>query len=224
MNIVENVILGAIGSIVATITLFLLSKLYNVGYKKDFKFLLEKSYNAIYQIENLCTYPDDYNLVIEQIDVLHQCAYDMYKCLSILALWGKCKSKKLIITLLNDIISVCELSKFTTVGFSGDDEREARLDRIKKYFYRYKYLEDSNCSTIRAELSIIKNLISKMTIEESIKDAFGNKAKSIPYEDLIVDGFICRNSLKQNKNDIGLRQYCFTEKQLDKILREKVTL
>ncbi len=221
MATVENIVFGAIGSIVATITLFLLSKLYNIGYKKDFRFLLEKSYNAIYQIENLCTYPDDYNLVIAQIDVLHQSAYDMFKSLSLLALWRKRESKKLIITLLNDIISVCELSKFTTLGFSGDDEREARLDRIKKYFYRYKYLENSNCSTVRTELSIIKNLIDKKTIVESIKDAFGNKTEGIPYEDLIVDGFIYRNSLKQSNDDIGLRRYCFKEKELEKILQKQ---
>lgn len=221
MTVIENIILGAIGSIVATIMLFLLSKLYNVGYKKDFNFFLERANNAIYQIENLCTYPDDYNLVIGQIDVLHQCAYGMYKCLSPLALWRKSDSKKLIITLLNDIISICELSKLTTVGFSGDEEREARLDRINRYFYRYKYLENSKCSTIRVELSIIRNLIDKKSIEESIKEAFGNKEKSIPYEDLIVDGFICKNSLKQNNNDIGLRQYCFTEGELEKIFRKR---
>ena len=220
MNIIENIIIGAVGSIVATIMLLLLSKLYNVGYKKDFRFLLDKSYNAIYQIENLHTYPDDYNLVIEQIDVLHQCAYDMYKSISPLALWAQPNSKKMIITLLNDIISVCEVAKFTTVGFSGDDEREARLDRIKQYIYRYKYLDDSNCSTIRVELSIIGNLLDRKNIEESIKDAFGNNAHSIPYEDIVVDGFICRNSLKQNNDDRGLRRYCFTERELEKILRK----
>lgn len=65
---------------------------------------------------------------------------------------------------------------------------------------------DSGCSTIRVELSVIRNLIHKNSIEKSIKNALGNKAENIPYEELIVDGFICQNSLKQSNDDIGLRR------------------
>lgn len=221
MGIIENIILGAIGSLVATIILFLLSQLYKIGYKKDFEFSLEMAYTAIYQIENLHKYPNDYTLVISQIDCLYENAFKMYRYLSPLSLWAKPKSKKLIITLLNDIISACEVSKFTTVGFTGEDEWEARLKRIERIFYKYKYLDDYNCSTVRVQLDIIGNLIKKKSISDSIKDAFGRIANNIPLEDLVIDGFINVNSLKQEKHNIGLRNYCFVKKDLEKLFREE---
>ena len=219
----KNILLGAVGSLVATLVLFLLSKLYKSGYKKDFEFSLEMAYTAVYQIENLHEYSEDYSLVISQIDCLYQNAFRMYRSLTPLSLWGKTYSKKLIITLLNDIIRVCEISKFTTVGFSGDDEWEARLGKIEKYFYKYKYLEDTNCSTVRVQLDIISNLIKKKSIDESIKEAFGIKHDDIPYEDLAIDGFINVNTFKCEENNIGLRKYCFTQAELKKLLRKKMS-
>ena len=52
-NILLNIALGAVGSIVATVVLYLCSYLYRIGYKEDFEFDLENAYIAVYQIENL---------------------------------------------------------------------------------------------------------------------------------------------------------------------------
>ena len=100
-DIAVNIIPGVVGSIVATFILYLLSNLYTCGYKKDFRFALNNAYTAVYQIENLHSFPNDYILVITQIDYLNQCAFLMYRSLSPLSLWAKPKSKKIIITLLN---------------------------------------------------------------------------------------------------------------------------
>ena len=49
-NILLNIGLGAVGSIVATVALYLCSHLYRIGYKEDFEFHLENAYIAVYQI------------------------------------------------------------------------------------------------------------------------------------------------------------------------------
>ncbi len=210
MNIdLKNILLGAVGSLVATLVLFLLSKLYKSGYKKDFEFSLDMAYTSIYQVENLLGYPNDYPLVIAQIDCLYRNAFDMYRSLTPLSLWSRPISKILIITILNDIIRSCEVSKFTTIGFSGEDEWEARLKRVEKVFYRYKYLDDSNVSTVRVQLDIIKNLLNKKGVCKSVKEAFGNKCDNLPYEDFAIDGFININSFKQKSNNVGIQKYCY---------------
>lgn len=102
-NILLNIGLGAVGSIVATVVLYLCSYLYRIGYKEDFEFDLENAYIAVYQIENLHRFPNDYLLVMEQVDNLYRCAFSMYRTLSPLSLWRNRAAKKLIITLLHDI-------------------------------------------------------------------------------------------------------------------------
>ena len=65
-----------------------------------------------------------------------------------------------------------------------------------------------------------ENLFNGKSIDNSIKEALGNMADTQPIEDLICDGFIHLNSLKQN-NDTGLRKKCFTRKEFESILRCK---
>ena len=218
MDIVNNIILGAAGSIVATIILYICSALYRIGYKDDVRFNIEAARIATYQIQNQHLFPEDYALVISQIDILHQCAYSIYRSMRPLSMIWNRNARKMIITLLYDIIMVCERSKFMTIGLSGLDEKEARLNEIHKAFYKYAPLDENNCSTVIVQLSIIENLLNGSTVKKSVKDAFGNMADTQPIEDLVCDGFIHLNSLRQD-GDVGLRKKCFTRKKLEKILR-----
>ena len=77
MDTFLNILLGAIGSIVATIILYICSALYQIGYRDDVRFNIEAARIATYQIQNQHAYPEDYALVIAQIDVLYQCAYNL---------------------------------------------------------------------------------------------------------------------------------------------------
>lgn len=218
MDIVNNILLGAAGSIVATIILYLCSALYRIGYKDDVRFNIEAARIASYQIQNQHLFPEDYALVINQIDILYQCAYSIYRSMRPLSMIWNRNARKMIITLLYDIIMVCERSKFMTIGLSGLDEKEARLNEIHKAFYKYAPLDENNCSTVIVQLSIIENLLNGSTVKKSVKDAFGNMADTQPIEDLVCDGFIHLNSLRQD-GDVGLRKKCFTRKKLEKILR-----
>ena len=220
MDVLTNILLGAAGSIVATIILYICSSLYKIGYKDDVRFNIETARVAVYQIQNQHSFPEDYALVIAQIDVLHQCAYNIYRSLRPLSMIWNVKSRKMIITLIYDIIHVCERSKYMTIGYSGLDEKEARLREIHEAFYKYAPLDETNTSTVIVQLDIVENLFNGKSIDSSIKEALGNMAVTQPIEDLICDGFIHLNSLKQN-NDTGLRKKCFTRKELESILRCK---
>lgn len=218
MGIFENIVLGAIGSILATAILYLCSILYRIGYKEDIRFNLDMARTAVYQIQNQHLFPEDYSLVINQIDVLYRCVFDIYRALHPLSLVGNRDAKKLMVTLLYDVISVCERAKFLTVGYSGLDEKEARLTEIHKCFYKYDPLEAQNCSTVIVQLDIIENIINGKTIEESIRDALGNLADQVPVEDLAIDGFINVNSFRQQR-DMDMRRKCFTQREFEQLLR-----
>lgn len=219
MFILESILLGAAGSIVATIVLFICSSLYKIGYKDDVRFNIEAARVAMYQIQNQHLFPEDYALVISQIDILHQSVYNIYRSLRPLSMIQNYQAKKMIITLLYDIIVACERAKFMTIGFSGLDEKEARLKEIHKTLYKYQPLDERNSSTVIVQLEIIENLFNGKNIKESIFDAFGNIADTLPLEDLICDGFISVNSLRQ-KGDIDLRKKCLSQREFETIMRE----
>lgn len=218
MNTFLNILLGAIGSIVATIILYICSALYQIGYRDDVRFNIEAARIATYQIQNQHAYPEDYALVIAQIDVLHQCAYNIYRSMRPLSMAPRFNAQKMVVTLLCDIISVCERSKYMTVGYSDLDEKAARLQEIHKAFYKYAPLNASNRSTVIVQLDIIENLFNRKSIRDSITKAFENVADAQPIENLVSDGFININSLKQ-ANDTGLRKKCFSREELEKVLR-----
>lgn len=220
MSVISNIILGAIGSILATIILYVCSILYKVGYKEDFKFNLNVARTATYQIQNQHCFPEDYGLVINQIDVVHRCAFNMYRDLYPLALLFRRKEKKMVITLLSDIIDVCEISKYTTVGYSGESEKEARLEKVHKYFYKYYELDEVNCSTVIVQLDILDNIINGKSIKQSMKDAFVRVVDEIAIGDLAIDGFININSFRQ-KNDVGIRKKSFSKLEFEKLLRKQ---
>ena len=223
MGVVENILLGAMGSIVATIVLYCCSALYKIGYKEELKFHLEAAMVSVLQIENIHTYPEDYGIVVSQTDNILQHSFAMYKCIKPLSLWWNPKSKQLIITLLYEIISLCEKVKYTTVGYSGIDEREARLHRIEDYFYKYPYLRESNCSTIRVQLGLIDSLLKTRTIYGGLMDAFGRLSHQIPLEDITIDGFIDINSFSQ-KSDRDMRRRGITKRGLEKTLRRSAQI
>lgn len=218
MDTFLNILLGAIGSIVATIILYICSALYQIGYRDDVRFNIEAARIATYQIQNQHAYPEDYALVIAQIDVLYQCAYNIYRGMRPLSMAPRFNAQKMVITLLCDIISVCERSKYMTVGYSGLNEKVARLQEIHKAFYKYAPLNENNCSTVIVQLDIIENLFNGKKIRDSIAKAFENVADAQPIENLLSDGFININSLKQ-ANDTGLRKKCFSREELEKVLR-----
>ena len=218
LAILSNILLGAAGSIVATIILFICSALYKIGYKDDVRFNLEAARVATYQIQNQHLFPEDYALVISQIDILHQCAYNIFHSLRPLSMVWNRNSRKMIITLLYDIIRVCERAKYMTVGYDGLAEKEARLRKIHKAFYKYAPLDKNNKSTVIVQLEIIEHLFDGKCIKSSFKEALGDISDTHTMADLISAHFFYVDYLRQD-GDVGLRKKCFTRKELETLLR-----
>ena len=218
-NILLNIALGAVGSIVASVVLYLCSYLYRIGYKEDFEFDLENAYIAVYQIENLHRFPNDYLLVMEQVDNLYRCAFSMYRTLVPLSLWRNRAAKKLIITLLHDIIRVCEHSKYTIIGYEGEREQEARLEKIHKYFYKSQKSDEEISSTVRLQLEIIKSLIKGKSIGNTLDEISQLYGKNWMNSQL-DNGFIQINSFRE-KNSVGIKRKCFAYSELEKELKRQ---
>lgn len=186
---VQNIVIGATGSIIATALIYILSKLYNFNSSKQRMYNLETALNCVYQIENMRNFTDNYDLIIHDLECIHRHVFEVHKSIYPLTMFFYHKKKRLIQTLLYDITRRCELCLFSTVGYDGPKEKQARLEQIQKYFYSAES-KNYNCSIVRFSLSLIK-LLSNM----SISKAFTNK-NMLPYSFADFDTLIEINSFK----------------------------
>lgn len=217
-NVLMNIILGAVGSIVATVILYFCSHVYQVGYKDDFTFNLENALTAIYQIENHIRFPGDYYWVMSQIDNMCCCVWNMYRSLKPLSLWRNKTEKKLLITLLYDIIRLCEHAKCVAIGYCGEQEQEARINKLQRYFYRFQKTSQENASVTQIQLNVIQLLIKGKTISETFNEISHTYKKPL-FENILEDGFIDINSLKSGRA-VGIRKKCFCYCELVEVLKD----
>lgn len=188
---ITNFGLGVIGSIVATIITFVIGRYYNYNSKERIIYQLNLAFNYVYQIENHYKFLSDYEIVIHCAEKLHHCLFDIHQNIYTLLMPLRSTDKKFIRTMLYDSCRRCELAIFTTVGYDGDAEKEARLRKIEKYFYDSR-VNDNNISVVRIHIELIKTLIEKENIIQAIIES--QKYYSINNYDALIE----INSFKTN--------------------------
>ena len=216
-DIFQNIIIGAIGSILATIILYFLSQCFSFNSKKRLEYYLEAAFNYIYQIENHCSYSDDYDLIVHCTEELHKCIFEIHANIYPFSMLFNPIKKRLIQTILFDITRRCELVLFSTVGYSDENEKLARLKNLKRYFYTEEGSEE-NCSSIRLSLSIVKLLLQG----KKIRVAFSEK-NNLPYEIKDFKNIIEINSFKIRKNSANnylIQRNGLTKEQYEKLLKK----
>ena len=162
-----NLTIGIFGSIAATIIIFFLGKFYNYNSKERIMYQIELALNYVHQIENHCRFPSDYEIVIHCAEKLHHCLFDIHQNIYPLSMPFRYTDKKFIRNMLYDSFRRCELAMFTTVGYDGYAEKEARLRKIENYFYDSR-VNDNNISVVRIHIELIKALIEKENITQAI--------------------------------------------------------
>mgnify|MGYP001775766970 CR=1 FL=1 len=207
MDVLINIIVGAIGSIVATILLFVCTKFYRFGYKERIVYNLEMAENYVWQIENHLPFPDDYDMVVRCAEMLHRCLFEIHENIYPFSMWRNRTGKKLVRTLIYDASRRCEYVFFATVGYSGREEREARIRRIEKRLYDSS-VSDSD-SIVRLELELIKRLIE----EERAKDAL------LAVKDINLRSLIEANSFKNTGRNAAIQRQGMTKKGYEKTIK-----
>lgn len=135
--------------------------------KKRIMEQLEFAHKYIYRIENHYRYTIDYEIVLDSVEKLQNCLLNINNNINILLMPLRWTDKKFIRTMLYNSYRRCDLAMFTTIGYDGDTEKEARLRKIEKYFYDFR-VNDDNISIVRIHIELIKTLIEKRNIHQAI--------------------------------------------------------
>lgn len=222
-DILINILLGAIGSIVATAILFFLSSLYRFRYKDSFLLHLSVAKTAVYQIANTHKYTSDYYLIMQQIDILHRSCISMAEDLQPLSLWYRPQNRKLIYLLLYDIIQNCERIKYTAVGYRGDIEIQERLKKLRYIFYKFYFesADSHNQNVVSVQLDTIEKLLkgkSFSLLVYKIKEQY-----SCPWEEDKTDFWECMKSqfVDGLSFNPGSKEYIFSPIQKKGMTQQK---
>ncbi|MBQ7158991.1 MAG: hypothetical protein IJS09_06180 [Treponema sp.] len=214
----SSIIIGAIGSVLASVILYFLSQCYAFSSKKKVAYNLEMAFYYVYQIENHRSFIDDYELIMQNIERLHKCIFEIHFSIYPFSMAFRKTKKKFIQTLLFDITRRCEGVVFSTTGYSGEQEREERLYKLEKYFYNEESLT-YNCSLVRLQLSIIKLLLNGMSIYKAFQER-----NIYAYNARNISSIIDINSFKPDEKIIEktlIRNNGITHKQFMRLFSNK---
>lgn len=215
----RDMYIGIIVGFISAFILYILSRLYKPNYKTEFNFILKSAMTNIYQIHILSEFSEDYDLIISQISELKENAFEMYKLLLPLAMFGRFKEKKMIITLLYDIINVCNVSRYLTFGCENEkEEKRVRIKKIREYFFRIDDFETKNCFLVDVQLNLMGDIINGKSLKKAFRNEFKNFSKNEFFIRKVEEKFININSFRDRNDKENVRKNCLTEKQYIKII------
>ena len=176
-----NIGIGILSGVITTCLLFLLSKIYHPNNIKNIKNNLDLAERYIWQIDAMIDFTDDYDRIIHAFEKLHDNLFQIYLCMAPSICLFRQKNKKIIYTLIYDMMRCCEASMLVVEGYSGDEEKEARIRNIIAYL-RFQH-ETDPYSALQREHALIVALL-----KHSVKRAFEEADRRFPqidYEELI---------------------------------------
>ena len=206
-----NLGIGILSGVIASILLFLISKFYHPNNIKNIKNNLELAERYIWQIDAMVYFPDDYDRIIHAFEKLHDCLFQIYLCMAPSICLCKRKNKKIIYTLICDMMRCCEVSMLVTEGYSGDEEKEARIRNIIRHL-RFQNERDTY-SALQREHALIVALL-QYPLHKAFEEA-DRHFPQINYEKLIDI-----NSFKQSIFFSEIREKGISKDEYMKIIEE----
>ncbi len=214
----ESIIWGVVASLIASAICFFISQLYKVNAKKRIDFCIDNAILAFYAFEKAIGY-GYYDLAITQVDVILGEINNINQ--NIYPLTYLKTKKRLFYTFMNNASRFMSIVKNVEMGYSEEDEKQGRCQRIQRYLSEKS---DENESWILLDLKTMQSLNNTRNLRKALlkgKNAKGNQLVQL-YEKLVeVNSFDTGGYV----NKFDLRAYGYSEekylKKIRKILKKE---
>ncbi|NLZ96559.1 MAG: hypothetical protein GX926_00975 [Candidatus Magasanikbacteria bacterium] len=226
MSISETIIFGAISSLIATIIWVVVINLYEFSASKKITFLLQECDSSTRLLLNSIRYIH-YSVALTQVEKLMSLYLQIYSYLKPINFSSK--KRKLIKSIMFNMIRVLNIFKNLDVGYEGDRELEARCKSYNiKYLYEIKTGENSEESFLLISISFLQELTNRFGINKAILRSLQYFDRTNVFHKNILDSLIEVNSFSEgfslnyfmNKEGLTENEY---EKLTKKILKIKAT-
>lgn len=134
MGTFETILWGIASSITASIILVVVSQLWSWNAKSNIKNCVKKSKELFYTVELRLDYVDDYNEIMQILRNAQEYLVLAFEHFRFFTYISSRSQRRVMFTLIYDLLRVCERSGNITVGYSDSVETTARLKKIAKMF------------------------------------------------------------------------------------------
>lgn len=219
LTICENLLFGAIASIIAAGICAITSQLYSFGAKQKINYYIENAILAFNSFENAIKY-GYYDLAIAQVDIVLSDINSINQSIFLLTYFPT--KKKMFYTFMNNFVLFLEIAKNVEIGYSGNSEKQSRCDRIKHYM---DSVSNENQSWILLNLKVMKNLNNERSLYKALRKEFphmdDNELVQI-YENMIeINSF----RVERETDKFDSRGNCYSKdeymKKIKKITKKK---
>lgn len=216
-GVVENIVLGATASIIASIVCALTLQAYRFGSKRKIDYCINNAILAFHTFEKSIKY-NYYDLAIAQADVILAELNNMNQNLCWLTY---CPTKKrLFFTFMNNVSRFMSVVKNVEIGYSDESEKKARCEKIKHYL---DDVSNQNKSWILLNLDVMRNLNDTRPLRKALRKGFFERTTDEEfiqlYEKLIetnsFDTGVYINKYELRENGYAKKQYV---KKIKKII------
>lgn len=206
MEFVISVLVGVVGSVIATAMIFGGTFVYKIGWHKESIFYARISHSLIDEIINHLGFPEDYAFVISHTHELRKNLAKIVFPIRSLSMICDKKRKQLITTLVFNMLHICdEMLNFTRGESDKENEIASRMNRIKKMVYGCSRDEEtgSSKSILFLNIKVIDLLLNKQSwsdvcleLEKSWKRR--TEQNKISFEQFLTQVFIGCNSFSDS--------------------------
>ena len=165
-GIIENIVLGATASIIASIVCALVLQLYKFGAKRKIDYCIDNAILAFHSFENAVKY-NYYDLAIAQADVVLSEINNINQNICILTYLPT--KKRLFYTSMNNVSRFMAVAKNVEIGYSDETEKQARCKKIKRYL---DDVSKQNKSWILLDLEAMRNLNDTRLLRKALRKGF----------------------------------------------------
>lgn len=131
-ELILNLVIGALGSILASIIIALVLQTFEFGAKEKIRMRLAVVAEYAFMIRNRYCYVSDYYETVHCAEEIMRLIREITDHVKRFNLLGKKENRKIFFTLLYDMQRRCERICFQTVGYDGEQEIQARINRIQR--------------------------------------------------------------------------------------------
>lgn len=224
-----EIFVGVLSSIIATVLLYYLKAVGLFEDRRQIRDELERIHRCLYEVWQKMEYNNiDYERILKKTDEVIESIFKIDCMIKKLTYRLDKNRMKMIITLLYELRRLCEKSSNITIGYSGQEEIIARVEKIKKYFCNgSKDLYEHPKPLIMVELAI--DLNQDKSLSDSLNQfvRFRDMTSLEKYNELRDDLFdantfrysniIC--SLKDDQ-----RERCFTKEEYLKYIEKEFNI
>lgn len=220
-----DILIGVIASLVATIIWVIFTQLYDFNSRKNIDFLLALLYDCADNFDSAIEASNN-DIAEMQADKIIQYCKEIFESIKFFT-YGR-KKKKLIYTLLYNLYYTVTYYKRLWIGYDGEQEKEAKLQKFKhKYYYKVNIYEKNDDyvdrrSFLLVSVCVLQELNRNISVKESLLNNMYIGSFNTNIKQTYLELISYQNYKTKYTHKYSIQKNCFTKEEYIEYISNKL--